>query len=129
MARELSKSPEINRLIRLAEEARSTLSVEVVSLKRRLDFPSRVKSSVRSHPTGWIGGGLALGLAFSTLFRRKKVKPEKVAKRGLFGFLLTLVIAAARPAAQVWLTGQVRRYVGMKFGGYPPSPDPRRQRF
>jgi hypothetical protein len=127
MDRKLSKSQEIEHLTRLADEARSVLSVHAVSVKRRLDVPSRVKSSLQSHPTGWIGGGLAFGMLLSTLFRRKKVKPEKKVKRGLFGFLLTLVIAAARPAAQVWFTGQVRRYVGMKLGGYPPSPDPGRR--
>lgn len=56
MDRKLPKDQEIERLIRLGEAARTCLEHEAVSLKRRLDVPARIRSSLKEHPAGWLLG-------------------------------------------------------------------------
>ena len=70
MDRKLSKSEQIERLIRLSETSRFRLREEAVSLKQRLDVPARVRSSLKGHPTSWMLGSLAAGLAASWMLRR-----------------------------------------------------------
>jgi hypothetical protein len=118
MARELPVSEEIQRLIRSSETAREVLGSEIRDLKHRMDIPARVRSSLKSNPTGWIGGSVLAGLAGSLLFRRKD-KREKPKKKGLLGFLLALGVAALRPFVKVWLAGQLKNYLGARFGHGP----------
>lgn len=112
-----STHPDLERLIRQSESARSRLTIEANLLKHRLDFPERVRGSLKSHPTQWLIGSLASGLAASLLFRRKSApappKPEK--SRSLPLSLLALTLTAVRPLAKVWLADQVKSYVGAKF--------------
>lgn len=124
MARELPVSEEIQRLIRSSETARTVLGTEIRDLKQRLDVPARVRSSLKSNPTTWIGGSVLAGLAGSLLFRRK-AKREAPKKKGFWGFVLTLAIAGLRPFVKVWLAGQLKNYIGNRFGhdpyeGIPP---------
>lgn len=114
MDRKLQDQQELERLIRLSENARSCLGAEVISLKHRLDVPSRLRSSLKSHPTGWLFGSVASGLAASLLFRRKPARPEKK-PRGLPVTLLGLALTVLRPMAKVWLTGQVKSYLTGKI--------------
>lgn len=106
----LSKNQQIERLIRSGEIARSVLTAEVASFKAKLDVPSRVRNSLRGHPTGWLLGSAVSGLLASLLFRRK---PAPVAKkpRGLPWKFLALLLTVVRPMAKVWLTGHVKNYL------------------
>ncbi|MEO7100763.1 MAG: hypothetical protein ABI162_15480 [Luteolibacter sp.] len=97
-------------MIRISDAARSCLSEEAHALKERLDVPARLRGSLKSHPTGWLFGSLASGLAASMLFRRKSSSPPKKA-RGLPSVLLGLTLTAVRPLAKVWLTDQIKNYV------------------
>lgn len=111
MDRKLSKNEELERLIRMADASRSVLGGEVLALKHKLDVPSRVKHSLKSHPTGWLFGSLASGLAASLLFRRGG-SPKSPKKRRSFpvatlGLILTLV----RPFAKVWATDLLKSYL------------------
>lgn len=115
MAAKLPISREIQRLIDTSAAARTTLGSEIHTLKHKLDVPSRVKDSLRSHPTGWLGGSLVAGMAGSLLFRRKSKREKPVKKKGFWGFLLGLAIAGARPFVKVWLTGQLKNYIEAKF--------------
>ena len=110
MDRKLSKTQEIERLIRLSEKSRACLGSEAASLKQRLDVPARIRGSLKQHPTGWLLGSLASGLAASLLFRRKTVVKEKK-HRSLPFALLGLTLTAVRPFAKVWLTDQVKNYL------------------
>lgn len=118
MASELPISEQIQRLIRTSDAARGVLGSEIRGLKHKLDVPGRMKDSLRSHPTGWLGGSLVAGMATSLLFRRKP-KREKTAakKKTLLGLLLTMLIASLRPFVKVWLTGQLKQYIAAKFAG------------
>lgn len=125
MDRKLSKTQEKERLIRLAEASRSCLEGEAAVLRQRLDVPTRVRSSLKTHPTGWLLGSLAAGLAASLFFRRKRVVVEKVEKKrhSLPLTLLGLTLTAVRPFAKVWLADQVKHYMtgqrGHPTGGQP----------
>lgn len=110
MDRKISKTEQIERLIRVSESSRSCLRDEAISLKQRFDVPARVRSSLKGHPTAWIFGSLAAGLVASWMFRRKPVATE-LKNRGLLLSLLGLAVTAARPLAKIWLTDQVKSYL------------------
>lgn len=129
MDRKLPKDQEIERLIRLGAAARFCLENEATLLRQRLDVPARIRGSLKSHPTGWLFGSLASGLAASLLFRGKSSAPKK--PRTLPTALLGLTLTAVRPLAKVWLTGQVKNYLAAKLDPassrrtspvHPPSP-------
>jgi len=126
MDRKLQQTQKIERLIRLSGAARASLDSAAVSLKERLDIPSRLRDSLRSHPSGWLVGSLVSGLAASLIFGRKPAAPEKK-RRSLPVALLGLSLTAVRPLAKVWLTDQVKQYfsaqrTGSSASQLPPSP-------
>lgn len=126
MDRKLSTSEEIQRLTRLSEASRACLGREISTLKHRLDVPARLKDSLKSHPTGWLFGSLASGLAASLLFRRKRQAPVAAKKhRSLPVALLGLTLTAIRPFAKVWLADQVKNYLS---GNSVFAPSPTQQR-
>lgn len=110
MDRKLSRNEEIRRLIALGEAARANLHDEVSTLKLRFDFPARIKSSLKQHPSAWLLGSLVTGFLGSAFFRRR---PASVVQKnkGLLLTLLGLALTAARPFAKVWLTDQVKNHL------------------
>jgi hypothetical protein len=110
MDRKLSEKAEVERLIRLSENARHCLEDEAARIKQRFDIPARIRGSLRAHPTSWLFGSLASGLAASLLFTRRK-PAVKTKRRGMPGVLLGLTMAAARPLAKVWLSNQLGRWL------------------
>ncbi len=125
MDRKPPQNPEIERLIRLGAASRSCLTSEVIALKQRLDFPTRIRGSLKSHPTAWLFGSLASGFVGSLLFRRKPAATA-TKHRGLPVTLLGLALTAARPFAKVWLADQVKSYLIGRPGSFPANP-PRSQ--
>lgn len=111
MDRKPSQAQQIEQLTRLGDAARSFLGQEARDLKHRLDVPARVKSSLKSHPTGWLLGSLASGLAASLLFRRKSRISEEKKRKSFPLAMLGLTLTALRPFARVWLTDQVKNYL------------------
>lgn len=106
-------------MIRQAEVARATLKHDVTVLKAKLDVPSRIRRSLKIHPSGWLLGSLVSGFAGSLLFRRSKPARGKKAARGEFLFsLIGLALTAARPLAKVWLSTQVKNYIMGRPTGY-----------
>ena len=112
---------EIERLIRASAASRSCLKNEVIELKQRLDFPSRIRGSLKSHPSAWVIGSLASGFAASLLFRRKTVVAGRK-PRGLALTLLGLALTAVRPFAKVWLADQVKHHLIGRPGAYTTHP-------
>jgi hypothetical protein len=121
MDRKLSEKSEIEQLIRAGAAARACLGDEAAVLRRRLDFPKRVRDSLASHPVGWMLGSLASGLFASAWFRRRP-RTATPRRRGAMLGLLGLGLTAAKPLAKVWLANQVRDWISRPR---PPSPSPR----
>jgi len=108
-------------LIALSAASRSFLGEEALAAKQRFDIPARLRTSLKQHPTGWLMGSLASGLAASLLFRREKpANPEK--RRGLPTVLLGLTLTAVRPLAKVWLTNQVKHHLVGRFASTSSNP-------
>jgi len=108
-------------LIALSAAARSFLGDEALAARQRFDIPARLRGSLKEHPTGWLMGSLASGLAASLLFRGgKPAKPEK--RRGLPTALLGLTLTAVRPLAKVWLTNQVKHHLAGRFSSSSSNP-------
>ncbi len=109
------------------EASRSMLESEADKIRRKLDVPARVRGSLRQHPSAWLLGSLATGLAASFLFRRKPSADKK--RRGIAGILLGLTLTAARPFAKVWLAGQLKQWIAAipdsrPVRAFPPNPNP-----
>lgn len=130
MDRKLQQAQEIERLIALGKSARFSLEREAISLKQRFDVPTRLRDSLKSHPTGWLVGSMASGLAASMLFSRRPLAREKK-KSSLPLTLIGLSLTAVRPLAKIWLADQVKQYLTAQRvrpltrpepPGYPPSP-------
>ncbi len=131
MDRKLQQAQEIERLIALGKSARSSLEREAISLKQRFDVPTRLRDSLKSHPTGWLVGSMASGLAASMLFSRRPPAREKK-KSSLPLTLIGLSLTAVRPVAKIWLADQVKQYLTAQRvrpltrpepPGSPPSPN------
>ena len=120
MDRKLSPDSEIERLIRLSATSRACLTREVVAVKQRLDFPARIRGSLKGHPSAWLFGSLAFGFVGSLLFRRKPAVTGKK-HRGWMMTLLGLALTAVRPFAKVWLADQVKLYLIKRPGALPDS--------
>lgn len=119
MDRKPQTNPEIQHLIHLAEASRSCLGAEAAALRHKLDFPARVRSSLRHHPSAWMLGSLASGLAASMLLRRRPPAPKK--RRGFSHSLLGLTLTAARPLAKIWLAGQLKQWAAGITRAHPAS--------
>lgn len=110
MDRKLSEKAQIEQLIRLSEAARSCLGQEAAALRKRLDFPARVRDSLASHPGGWMFGSLASGLLASFLIRGRS-RAAAPRSKGVFSALLGLTLTAAKPLAKVWLANQLKDWL------------------
>jgi hypothetical protein len=129
MDRKLSEQAEIEQLIRLSSAARACIEGEAAALRKRLDFPKRVRDSLASHPAGWMLGSLASGLFASALFRRRPRAATPNRKGAMLG-LLGLTLTAAKPLAKVWLANQLKDWMTRpRPSSSSPRPLPRSQSF
>lgn len=123
MDRKLSEKTEIERLIRLSESARASLEIEAERIKQRFDIPARIRGSLSAHPTSWLFGSLASGLAASVLFSRRGKTVVKPRQRGIAGMLLGLTLTTARPLAKAWFSNQVEKWL-RHASANPPTARP-----
>lgn len=113
------QAPAVADLLRRSQAARDRLSLDIAQFKHRVDVPGRLKESLNSNPTGWIGGGLLAGLLASLALRRQK-QPEPKRRSGLAGLALTAAGALARPLVKSWLTGKLRNSLESRSGDHTP---------
>ncbi|MCE9611766.1 MAG: hypothetical protein K8R23_16320 [Chthoniobacter sp.] len=114
-------------------QARARLTSNFGALRRELDFPGRVKGTVRKHPAVWLGGATLFGMLLSKLpARRKKIvvttdgKPAKFAatagRTGLLLGSLKIAFDLARPALAKWAGQRVADYMdGAQRSRRPPE--------
>ena len=116
--------------------ARASMSQQTAAVRRGLDFPNRVKDSVKGSPVVWIAGAAGV-LGLASLFvpwRRRRGEPQNVwsglaSKFGpprpsaakvaggsaIVGIALTaarLLLPFVQPALLSFVTRQVNKYVG-----------------
>lgn len=115
-----TQAPAINDLLRRSQLARERLSVDLSEFKHRLDVPSRLKDSLQSNPTGWIGGGLVAGLLASLAIRKGRPAPEKKRRSGITGLALTAAGAVARPMLKAWLGNKLRDSLATRTKNHTP---------
>ncbi len=106
MAGKSTERAEIQELIRISDQARSQLGVQIGKVRKTLEAPTRVVGSLRQHPKYWLFGSMAAGLAVSLLIGRLP-RPRKKGF-SLKKKALALTLTAARPIAKVWLANQVK---------------------
>ncbi|WP_411826586.1 hypothetical protein [Luteolibacter sp. AS25] len=117
MAKSIKTTVEISELIAQGKAARLQLGKSHAELKHKLDFPNRLRESVKAEPTKWIGGSAAAGLVGSFLFRRKK-KPQELVRRvrkvkkqrNLLLATLGLGFTVVKPVAKIYATKLLKDY-------------------
>lgn len=114
------QAPAVTELLRRSQLARERLTVDLAEFKHRVDVPGRLKDSLQSNPTAWIGGGLAAGLMASLALRRGRSAPEKTRRAGLTGLALTAAGAVARPMLKAWLGGKLRDALASRNENHTP---------
>lgn len=110
MDQKTATNAKIQRLISQSDAARTTLGGSIEKFRHRLDFPSRVRSSLKKNPSFWLLGSLASGFAGSLIFWRKPAIQEKQV-RGKARTLLGLALVASRPLIKAWLAGQLKQWI------------------
>lgn len=111
MDRENLTNPEIRRLVRQAEIARSRLSDDISELRRKLDFPTRIRASLENRPSIWLLGSIGSGLLASLILRRRAAPaPAPTPNRNLKSTAISLLTTAAQPLLKAWLTGRLQQW-------------------
>lgn len=109
---------------------RAALADDLTSLGSALgstfDLRSRVRSSFGRHPLVWIAGAVVLGVAVSTLFRKRgagggfsKWRPMLL---GGLGFLGNRLISLSLPALQQLVETEVTRWISRRQTQRPETP-------
>ena len=120
MAQPTEKLKQLAGLIQQAEASRLALTESHARLRRRLDVPTRIKSSIISAPAKWLGGSIAAGLAASLCLRPriKKIPTEAIITKKQRGFtigLLTLLFTLSKPAIKSCATNLLRNYLARRL--------------
>jgi hypothetical protein len=120
MAQSTEKNKRLAELVMQGEVSRLKLSEAHAQLKRTLDLPGRVKSSVKDEPAKWLGGSLVAGLAASFLFRSRKKKLSAHLKavkkeRSFFFGLITLLFTLSKPVAKIYASKILKDYLTRRF--------------
>ncbi len=116
MAQDEDKTELIAELAR----ARSSLTANVLALRRDLDFPARAKKAFKSSPLPWLGGAALVGILVArfprrtkkvvTVSRKKEPVLEEAGKAGLLLGALKIAFDFARPALLKWATRRFTDY-------------------
>jgi hypothetical protein len=122
MAHPTEKSKRLAELVNQGEASRIVLTDAHLCLRRTLDVPSRIKSSMTGAPAKWLGGSLLAGLTTSLLFGsgKKKAPTEIVTPKKERGFvlgLLTLLFTLSKPAVKIYATKLLKDYLSRRFIG------------
>jgi len=95
------------------------LSLRLNRVRQEVDFPTKIRRSVRREPVPWIIGAVAVGLIITGIVTRKKKVVVDVAKRGgktKSALLETGFLLGALRVAATLLKPAVVKFVEQKFG-------------
>lgn len=124
MDRNLPENPEILRLVRASDAARASLGRDAAALCHKLDLAARFRESLGRHPSTWLLGSLASGLAAAFVLRPARAVVTASAPGGIPLKLLGLTLTAARPLAKVWLANQAKRWLAQRAEALRSRPIP-----
>lgn len=109
-------------LIARLEASRRDAGRELGELRRKLDVPARLRSSLASRPGVWMGGSLGAGFALSRVLKSLLRRPKKAApSTGWMALLLGTLVAAAKPLLRDLALREVRRRFLPSSAPLPPS--------
>ena len=101
-------------LVRVSEASRLRLTESHAHMKRALDVPARLKSSLMQKTGKWLTGSVAAGIAASFLLRKKKAAAkvqEPKRQRGFLVGLVLLIFRMGKPLAKVFVTKLLKDYL------------------
>lgn len=107
--------------------SREDLELRLSRVRDEMDFPKKIRRSVRREPVPWIVGAIAVGLIITGIVTRKKKVVVDVARRGgktKSALLETGFILGALRVAASLLKPVVAKFVAEKFGNYSTRPRP-----
>jgi len=114
MARRSKKPDQLETLTRQLESSRVEIGHAAVTLRGRLDLPTRIRQSVRRNPVRWFGVSAIAGLLASLGLRRLRHRPRRIesrtapaSRRGIIG-ITAATFTLLRPLLQKWLLHQMR---------------------
>lgn len=114
MARRSKKQDQLETLTRQLDHARGELGRGAITLRGRLDVPSRIKRSIRQNRATWFGASLVVGLIASLGLRRLRHRPPRietratVSSRGKLAGIAAAGFTLLRPLLQKWLLHKMR---------------------
>jgi hypothetical protein len=125
MAREFRRND--SELKQQIARSRADIGRRLARVREEVDFPKKIRRSVRREPVPWIVGAIAVGLIITGMVMRKKKVIVDATRRGAKAKSTLLeagfVLGALRIAATL-LKPLVVKFVQEKFGHYPPRERP-----
>jgi len=104
---------------------RAILVEDLSGLGNALNLPGRLRTSVQLHPTAWIAGAVALGIAASSLLRRngqgRGVARWRPMLLGAFGFLGNRLLTLSLPTLTELIESEVTRWMAGRQSAPPES--------
>ena len=129
MDRKSEKIQKLRDLVERNDKVRVNLGQDVLTFRAKLDFVSRVKKSLTTAPAKWAIGAVGVVAVLALFFRRKPMASTAttVKERSIPLVILGIVMAVARPLANVWATDKFKNYITARVAArqmVPNAPKP-----
>ena len=101
--------------------SRDDLATRLNRVRDEMDFPKKIRRSVKREPVPWIVGAIAVGLIITAMVTRKKKVVVDVGRKGTktkSALLETGFVLGALRIAATLLKPMVLKFVEQKFGSY-----------
>jgi hypothetical protein len=101
--------------------SRDDLATRLNRVRDEMDFPKKIRRSVKREPVPWIVGAIAVGLIITGIVTRNRKVIVDVARKGTktkSALLETGFVLGALRIAATLLKPMVMKFVEQKFGSY-----------
>jgi hypothetical protein len=101
--------------------SRDDLATRLNRVRDEMDFPKKIRRSVKREPVPWIVGAIAVGLIITGIVTRNRKVIVDVARKGTktkSALLETGFVLGALRIAATLLKPMVMKFVERKFGSY-----------